>query len=145
MDLTYLLGNLYNITVFKYTQYILLITLSFFFLTLFRLISYSSSEFGQLYSSIITYGDFYGVPIKRKKNTLIDFLKVYFHEKRNSIGFSMLVVTFGINYLSSSIFLKINMAVLSFGMLVLVFYVSALYQKRLNNGNFINLKSKINR
>lgn len=145
MDITNLIGNIYNIMVFQYTQYVLLINLSFFFITMFRLINYSYSQFGQLYNSIISYGDAYGVPIKRKKNAFLQFLKIYFYEKRNSIGFSMLVLTFCINYFGNSIFIKINMAVLLFGMLVLLFYISALYQKRLNNGNFINFKNKINR
>lgn len=144
MDITNLIGTVYNIIIFKYTQYVLLISLSFFSITLFRLINYSYSDFGQLYSSIISYGDVYGVPIKRKKNAFIQFLKIYFHEKRNSIGFSMLLLTFFINYFSNSIFIKINMTVLSIGMFALLFYVSALYQKRLNSGNFVNFKNKIN-
>jgi len=144
MDLTNLLGNVYNIIIFKYTQYVLLINLSLFVLTLFRLINHLYSQFGQLYNSIIAYGNIYGVPIKRRNNPILQFLKIYFQEKRHSIGFSMLILVFFINHFTNSIFIKINIIVLSLGILIVFLYLSALYQKRLNSGNYISHKKQNN-
>lgn len=143
MDITNLCGNIYDITIFGYTQYVLLVNLSFFLITMFRLLNYAYSEFGQFYNDIVNAGNTYGVPIIRKRSvtaSLIEFAKAYFHQRRNTIGFIMVLLSFSINYLSHSLFIKINIAVLSFGLLVLLFYLTALYQKRINSGNVINIK-----
>ena len=69
-------------------------------------------------------------------------MRIYFHQRRNTIGFLTLVAAFFINFFSNSLFIKLNIAVLAIGVLTLFFYLTALYQKRVSNGNFINLKVK---
>lgn len=143
MDITNQYGYINEITAFQYTQYVLLVNLSFFLVTMFRLVNHAYSDFGQFYDALMNTGNKYGVPIRRKRSTsavLLDFSKAYFHQRRNSVGFTMLISALGINYFSSNVFIKINMAVLSFGLLVLLFYLTALYQKRINNGNILNIK-----
>ncbi len=144
LDITGLIGNIYDITIFSLTQYILLITLSLFLVTAIRLLNYVYSQFGQFYNSIVISGNNSGVPIKRKKNVstaILDFAKVYFHQRRNTIGFLTLLFIFCINYFNVSLYLKLNMAAISFLMLILFYFLTALYQKRLNNGNLI-IKNK---
>jgi len=145
MDITNLVGDIYKIAVFSLSQYVLLITLSFFLITMFRLVNYLYSEFGQFYDSIVTTGNNLGVPIKRKKAvslSAIDFAKAYFHQRRNAVGFLTLLLVFGINYFSDSVFFKLNMAMLSFGVMVLFYYFTALYQKRLKTNNLLLIKHK---
>lgn len=147
MDITNQYGWLTGITAFQYTQYVLWVNLSFFLTTMVRLLNHVYSEFGQFYDSMVVVGNKYGIPIKRKRNVssvLLDFAKAYFHQRRNSIGFTMLVSALSINYFSHNLFVKINMAVLSIVLLLLFFYFTALYEKRLNNGNILNVKHNKN-
>lgn len=140
MDITNLVGNVYQITKFTFTQYILLVTLSFFLITMFRLLNHAYSAFGKFYDSLMVEGKNLGVPIKRKKSAtapLLDFVKAYFHQRRNTIGFSALLSIFLINYSPVPIFVKLNLAAICFGLLVLFFYLSALYQKRLKKGDLL--------
>jgi len=144
MDITNLAGNIYSITIFSLSQYVLTLTLSFFILTMFRRLNFAYSEFGQFYDDIVMSGNKWGVPIKRKKGTslpIVEFAKAYFHQRRNTIGFFSLVSIFCINYFKVSPFLKLNLAVICFGVVVLFFYLTALYQKRLRNGDLIKIHS----
>ncbi|MFQ5770414.1 MAG: hypothetical protein ACE5HX_07755 [bacterium] len=143
MDITNLVGYIYDITIFSLSQYVLLLSLTFFLITMFRLLNYVYSEFGQFYNSIIVSGNNLGIPIKRKKSisiSIIDFAKAYFNQRRNAVGFLTLFFIFCINYFNVSLFLKLNLAALSFGVLILFYYLTALYQKRLQNGNLLSLK-----
>ncbi len=140
-DITNLLGYVYHIMNFQLTQFVLLITLSFFLITMFKLLNHSYSAFGRFYDSIIVEGKNLGVPIKRKKSRgvlILAFARAYFHQRRNTITFSTLFFIFFINYFDVPIFVKLNLAVLSFGVLILFFYLTALYQKRSKEGNLIN-------
>lgn len=144
MDMTNLIGNIYEITIFSYTQYVLLVNLSFFLITMFRLLNHAYSDFGIFYDRIVTSGNHLGVPIKRKKNlsaAALEFVKAYFHHRRNTLGFMTLIFIFCINYFQASLFLKLNLAVISFCGLVLFLYFTALYEKRLGKGNLIKLKN----
>ncbi len=143
MDITNLFGYIYKISIFSLTQYVLSLSLSFFILTMFRLLNHSYSEFGQFYNSIVISQKDLGVPIKRKKSAsvpIFDFVRAYFHQRRNAIGSITLFFIFCINYFEVSLFVKLNLAVLSFGILVLFYYLTALYQKRLRNGNLLSLR-----
>lgn len=144
MDITNLLGSIYHITIFSLTQYVLSITLAFFIGTLFRLLNYVYSAFGQFYDSIVISGNHLGVPIKRRKSAslpIIDFARAYFHQRRNAIGFLTLLFIFCFNYFQVSLFIKLDLAVLSFGLLLLFYYLTALYQKRSRNGDLLSLRS----
>lgn len=147
MDITNLVGEIYEIMIFSFTQYILLLTLTFFVLTSFRLINHIYSAFGQFYDALTRdASSFAGIPIKRKKTvslSFLDFAKAYFHQRRNSISFFTLLFILCINFLNISLFVKINLAVLIFGALVLFYYLSALYQKRSKDGYLLNLKRTI--
>ncbi len=139
-DITNLLGYVYQIMNFQLTQCVLLITLSFFLITMFKLLNHSYSAFGRFYDSIIVEGKNPGVPIKRKKGTgvlILDFVRAYFHQRRNAITFGTLFFIFFINYFEVPVFIKLNLAVVSFGVLILFFYLTALYQKRSKEGNLI--------
>lgn len=141
MDITNLAGNIYNIIAFELSQYVLSLTLTFFIITLFRRLNYVYSEFGQFYDSIVVSGNDLGVPIKRKKGAsvpLLEFAQAYFHQRRNTIGFASLISIFFINYFNVPPFLKLNLAVICFGILILFVYLTALYEKRLKNDNLIN-------
>jgi len=136
-----MLGYVYHIMIFQLTQYILLINLSFFLTTMFRMLNHAYSEFGQLYDSIMVDSKNFGIPIKRKKSggvLIIGFFRAYFHQRRNSSVFGTLFFIFFINYFTVPIFVKLTIAVLSCGVLILFFYLTALYQKRLKEGNLIN-------
>lgn len=140
MDITNLLGDLYAITIFSMTQYFLLLILSFFLITLFKRLNYVYSDFGQFYDNLVISGNNMGVPIKRKKSTyatLIDFAKSYFYTRRNALFFITLVLVFCINYFNVSPFLKLNLSAISFCILVLFFYLTALYQKRIQKGRLL--------
>jgi len=140
-DITTSLGYVYHIMNFQLTQFVLLITLSFFLITMFKLLNYSYSVFGRFYDSIMVETKNLGVPIKRKKGTgvlILAFARAYFHQRRNTIIFGTLFFIFFINYFDVPIFVKLNLAVLSFGVLILFFYLTALYQKRSKEGNLIN-------
>jgi len=139
-DISNLLGYVYNIMIFQFTQYVLLITLSFFLITMFKLLNHSYSAFGRFYDSIVVEGKNPGVPIKRKKSTgvlILGFARAYFHQRRNTITFATLFFIFLINYFDVPIFVKLNLAVLSFGVLILFFYLTVLYQKRSKEVNLI--------
>ncbi|MCH8020607.1 hypothetical protein IH785_12170, partial [candidate division KSB1 bacterium] len=139
-DIPNLLGYVYHIMIFQLTQFVLLITLSFFLITMFKLLNHSYSAFGRFYDSIIVERKNLGVPIKRKKSTgvlILDFARAYFHQRRNTITFGTLFFIFLINYFEVPIFVKLNLAVLSFGVLILFFYLTVLYQKRSKEGNLI--------
>ena len=140
-DTANLLGYVYHIMNFQLTQYVLLISLSFFLITMFKLLNHSYSAFGQFYDSIMAEGKNFGVPIKRKKSNgvlILDFVRAYFHQRRNAITFGTLFFIFFLNYFDVPVFLKLSLAILSCGGLILFFYLTALYQKRLKEGNLIN-------
>lgn len=143
MDITNLIGNIYAITIFTFTQYVLVVTLSFFVITMIRLLNYAYSPFGQFYDSIVISGNALGVPIKRKKSvskSVISFMKAYFHQRRNAMGFLTLFFVFCINYFEVSLFIKLNFVVIAFGVLILFYFLSALYHKRLKDDNLISIK-----
>jgi hypothetical protein len=145
MDITNILGYIYKITIFSLSQYVLLVNLSFFLITMFRLLNYAYSEFGQFYNAIVTAGNDLGVPIKRKKSlsfSMLDLAKAYFHHRRNAIVFLTLVFICAINYFNVSLFIKLNLAVLSTGALIVFYYLTALYEKRLKNNNLLSIKRK---
>jgi hypothetical protein len=145
MDVTNLVGYIYKITIFSLSQYVLLVNLSFFLITMFRLLNYAYSEFGQFYNAIVTGGNDFGVPIKRKRNvsaSVLDFAKAYFHHRRNTIIFLTLLFIFCINYFEVSLFTKLNLAVLSTGVLIVFYYLTALYAKRLRNDNLISTRKE---
>jgi len=102
---------------------------------------YMCSEFGQFYENLIVSGNQYGVPIKRKRteytNGFLTLAKAYFHHKKNSAGFAILVGVVCLNYLHIPNYLKLNIAAIFIGVLMLSFYVNALYRKRMNNGNLV--------
>ena len=136
-----MLGYVYHIMIFQLTQYVLFITLSFFLMTMFKVLNHSYSPFGQFYDSIIVESKNLGVPIKRKKSSgvlILDFTRAYFHQRRNAITFGTLFFIFFINYFTVPIFVKLTVAVLAFVVLILFFYLTALYQKRLKEGNLIH-------
>lgn len=138
LDITDKVGYIYNIKLFSLSQYVLLLNLSFFFITLFKRLNYIYSEFGQFYDTVVVTGNYRGVPIKRKKSSKVSLLvlslaKAYFNEKRNTFGFITFLFIICINYLNFSPFLKLNIIVLSFGVLILTFYLTVLYQKRSQN------------
>jgi len=140
-DITNMLGYVYQIMNFQLTQFVLLITLSFFLITMFKLLNHSYSAFGRFYDSMIVERKKLGVPIKRKKGTgvlILAFARAYFHQRRNSIVFGTLLFIFFINYFEVPFFVKLNLAVVSFGVLILFFFLTALYQKRSKEGNLIN-------
>ncbi len=92
-DTANLLGYVYHIMNFQLTQFVLLISLSFFLITMFKLLNHSYSAFGQFYDSIMAEGKNFGVPIKRKKSNgvlILGFVRVYFHQRRNAITFGTL-------------------------------------------------------
>ena len=140
-DTANLLGYVYHIMNFQLTQFVLLINLAFFLTTMFRMLNYAHSEFGQLYDSIMGDSKKFGVPVKRKKSggvLIIAFVRAYFHQRRNSIVFGTWFFIFFINYFDVPMFIKLNLAIVSFGVLILFFYLTALYQKRFKEGNLIN-------
>lgn len=143
MDMTNLAGYVFRIAAFPFTQYVLLMTLSFFIVTMFRLLNYARSEFAQFYETLVRGENYLGVPIKRKQSLslpVLDFARAYFHQRKNTVGFLTLVFFFCINIFHVSLFVKVNLGVLSFGLMVLFVYLSALYQKRLRNGNLLTLR-----
>jgi len=145
MDVNNLIGYIYDITIFQYTQFVLMVTLSFFLITMIRLLNYAYSEFGHFYDSLVVSGNDFGVPIKRKETktlSVLDFGKAYFHQRRHALGFTTFVFVFAINYFNVSPFIKLNLAVIAFCILTLFFYMTALYHKRLNNGNLVNIKNE---
>ncbi|MFQ5707164.1 MAG: hypothetical protein ACE5HO_06915 [bacterium] len=142
MDVTNMLGYIYKITIFPLTQYVLLLILTFFLITLFKRLNHTYSEFGQFYDKLVVSGNTMGVPIKRKKDayvSLIDFAKSYFYQRRNTLGFITLLTVFCVNYFDVSPFLKLNLVAISLGILVLFFYLTALYQKRIQKGRLLNV------
>lgn len=149
LEITDIFGYIYNIKLFSLSQYILLLNLSFFLITLFRKLNYIYSEFGQFYDTIVITGKHMGVPIKRKRSSRISLFafsvaKAYFHEKRNTFGFITFLFMICINYFNFYPFLKLNIIVLFFGALLLIFYLTALYQKRSQNGELLNFNRKSN-
>jgi hypothetical protein len=147
MDITDLFGYIYRITIFSLSQYVLLLNLTFFFVTLFNRLNYVYSEFGQFYDNLVISGNNLGVPVKRKKSatiSLLDLAKAYFHQRRNTLGFMTFLFIFFINYFNISPFFKLNIAVLTIGVLVLFFFMTALYQKRSQKGELITVNHKIN-
>ncbi|MFQ5865640.1 MAG: hypothetical protein ACE5IW_10460 [bacterium] len=90
-----------------------------------------------------------GVPIKRKKSSAVSlfvlgFAKAYFHEKRNTFGFITFLFMVSMNYFDFYPFLRLNIIVLFIGVMILVFYLTALYQKRSQNGELLNFNTKSN-
>ncbi len=143
MDTTNLVGYIYRIAAFTFTQYVLLVTLSFFIFSTFRLLNYALSDFARFYDSLMVTGNYLGVPIKRKRSLsvpLLDFIRAYLDQKRNAIGFFTLLFVLFINIFEVSLFVKLNLAALSLGLMILFYYLSALYQKRLKNGNLLTLR-----
>jgi hypothetical protein len=106
-----------------------------------------NSEFGRFYDSIVVTGNHLGVPIKRKRSSPVSLLalglaRAYFQERRNAFGLITFLVIFSINYFNFYPFLKLNIVVFFFGVLILVFYLTALNQKRSQNGELLNFNRK---
>jgi hypothetical protein len=144
-DTTSLLSHLTQINLYNIEQYVLLINLFFFIVTLFRKLDYAYSDFGQFYEELLANGSKYNVPVKRRAGwaaPLLVFAKEYFTYRRNTMAFLASLFIFMINYFQVSPFLKLNIAVLAFAVLVLGFYLSALYHKRSRNGDLIVLGRK---
>lgn len=137
-------GLIYRIKLFSLSQYLLLIIHSFFIVTLIRRLNFVYSDFGRFYDSLVMTGNNMGVPIRRKKSAyttaFIKGIRAYFHYRKNLISLVTLCFLFGVNYFNVSLFLKINLAALWFGVIILFAYVSALYQKRLEAGNLLALR-----
>ncbi|MFQ5652276.1 MAG: hypothetical protein ACE5IY_20290 [bacterium] len=146
LDITDSVGYIYKIRLLSLSQYVLLIILSFFIITLFRKLNSIYSEFGQFYEHLMISGNHFGVPIKRKKSpfvfSFLNFLRAYFDQRRNSVAFIMFVFVFCLNYFDFDLFFKINVLAVSFATLVLFFYISALYHKRVNSGDFLALRRR---
>lgn len=143
MQVTNLVGYLYNITIFVFGQYVMFIILALMLMTMFRLVSHVNSAFGQFYDDLIVVGNHSGVPIKRKKSltlSVLDFTKAYFQERRNAIGFLTILFIFCINYFDVSLFLRLHMAVLSTAGLIVFYFFMALTQKRLHSDNILSYK-----
>ncbi len=142
-DITDTFARVYNIKLFSLSQYILLPVLSVFIITLFRKLNYIYSDFGQFYDTLITEGNKWGVPIKRKKSayalSFLSLVRAYLHQKRNVFGLATLSLVFCVSYFDVSPFLKLHLIALVAGMIVLFFYLSALYHKRLSNGDLLSL------
>jgi len=137
-------GLIYGIKLFSLSQYLLLIIHTFFILTLVRRLNFVCSTFGHFYDSIVTSGNNLGVPIRRKKSTyataFVKWIRAYFHSRRNLISLVTLSFLFCVNYFDVSLFLKLNLAALWFGVIILFAFVSALYQKRLETGDLLALR-----
>ncbi|MFQ5676556.1 MAG: hypothetical protein ACE5G1_11710 [bacterium] len=146
-DIPNQLGYVYHIMIFIITQCTLLFSLSFFIITIFKLLNHAYSPFGQFYDSIISEQKNLGIPIKRKKSTavpVLDFAKAYFHQKRNTLAFGALLLIFAMNYWTIPGFVKLNMAAISLVILILFFYLTALYQKRSQKGDLLNVNHSVN-
>ena len=143
IDITDTFAYIYEIKLFSISQYIALPTLSFFIITLFRKLNYIYSDFGQFYDTLMTEGNKWGVPIKRKKSayalSFLSLVQAYLHQKRNVFGLATLSLVFCVSYFDVSPFLKLHLIALVAGMIVLFFYLSALYHKRLSNGDLLSL------
>ncbi|MCG8605838.1 hypothetical protein MJD09_12675, partial [bacterium] len=70
--------------------------------------------------------------------SILDFAKAYLQERRHAVSLVAVLFILCINYFDFSLFLRINLAVFSFGGLVVFYYFTALTQKRSNNGNFLS-------
>ena len=142
LDIVDIFGELYEIKLFTLSQYVILINLTLFVVTLFNKINFIYSDFGQFYEELVVTGNKWGVPIKRKRNgtaaAFLESIKVYFNYKKNTLGFLLLFIICSLNYLNVSLFLKLNITAATFAIIVLFFYISALYQKRLSNGNLLS-------
>ncbi len=147
LDIADVAGSLYNIKMFSISQYILLIILAFFIVTLSRKLTFVYSPFGQFYDSLVIGGNDMGVPIKRKSSPFVesfmDVVKEYFHHRRNAIAFVMFFVVFLMHYFSFSTFLRVNIAAAVFALVVLFFYLSALHNKRVTKGNLVAIRHSI--
>jgi len=141
VDITDIFGYIYQIKLFPLSQHISLFILSFFILTFFRKLNYAYSDFGQFYEHALISGNYLGVPIKKKRNKsiapLIAFIKSYFKYRRNTFIFLSLAFIICLEHAGLPPYLKLNVAVLAFCSVVLLFYIIALYQKRVRNGEFI--------
>ncbi len=144
MDIIDGFGDIYGIKLFSLSQVLLLIIHALFITTLFRRLNFVYSEFGRFYEAIAVQGNAMGVPIKRKKSHyaigFVNILRAYFHHQRNLIWALSLAFVFGINYFDFSLFFKINLAALWFGVIILFAYVSALLKKRSRAGDFLALR-----
>ncbi len=149
LDITDSVGYIFGIRLLSLSQYVLLIILSFFIVTLFRKLNYVYSEFGQFYEHLVISGNYLGVPIKRKKSpfaqSFLYFVRAYFHHRKNFIAFGVVSAVFCLNYFHVSTFLKINIATVSFATLVLSFYLSKLHEKRVNNGDLLAIRHRVER
>ncbi len=144
-DTTSLLSHVTEINLYNIEQYVLLINLCFFVVTLFKKMDYAYSDFGQFFEELLANGGKYNVPVKRRASwavPLLNFAKEYFTYRRNALAFLTSIFIFMINYFQVSPFLKLNIAVLSLAVLVLGFYLSALYHKRSRNGDLIVVGKK---
>lgn len=141
LDIADSIGYIYEIRLLSLSQYVLLIILSFFIITLVRKLNYLYSDFGSFYEHLVRSGNHLGIPIKRKKSTFaltfVTFFQAYFHQRRNFIAFIMFAFIFSLNYFNVSMFVKINLVTVTFGMFVLFFYLSALQHKRVSNGDLL--------
>ena len=141
MTITDSFGEIYNIKLFSLSQFISLFILSVFAATMFQKLNYIHSDFGQFYESLIVSGNQSGVPIKRRKNPTLHFFasvaRDYFNKSRNSFWFSLFSFLLVIKLLDFPLYLKMNVAAILIAALAILFYLAALYQKRLKKGELM--------
>lgn len=146
LDIVDIFSVLYHIKLFYLSQYVLFTILIMFIVILFRKVNFVYSDFGQFYDCIVVDGNKWGIPIKRKRNSLaqsfLTTIRQYLVLRKNTFGFVILSFVFSLNYLEISLFLKLNIAAVTFAIIVLFFYISALYQKRLSSGNLLSSKNR---
>ncbi len=144
LELTDAAGTVYGIKLFSISQYILLIILSLFIVTLYRKLVYNCSDFAQFYERLIVSGNSYGVPIRRRESALTQRFLIlsgqYFHHRKNTLGLAVLGFAMTMNYLQISSYLKLNLVVVFSAFLILSGYALALFNKRTANGNLLSFK-----
>jgi len=141
VEVTDSFSTIYQIKLFNVSQYVLFMNLCFFVLTLFRKLSYAYSPFGQFYEGVIRMGGRYkDVPLERRKSRLFPlvlFLKEYFQHRRNGFALATFLIIFALSYFDVSLFVRLNILVSGIGFLTLLYYVAALYNKRVQRGHLL--------
>ena len=147
LNLSDMLGCLYEIRIFLIKQYILFTTLAFFFIILYRKLAYQYSAYGEFYAKLAEIAMVYGVPIKRKRSRYFDNFfqenKEEHHGKRNIVVILSLFFILCVQILNLPVYLKINLTVGYLALLSLAVYLAALYKKRLSAGNYLVKPSSI--
>jgi len=145
LDIVDFFSTVYQIKIYSLSQYVLFTVLLLFILTLYKKINFVYSEFGQFYERLVMDGNKWGIPIKRKRSdwgsTFLSGVSHHFNVRRNTFIFLLLLLVFSLNYLEVSLFLKLNITAITFAVIVLFFYISALHQKRISSGNYLSSKN----